>query len=263
MDGGVVNGREKRAGRARRLGVESLPAGGGRMKLDPAAAKHARVLRMAAGTPVQLYDGQGQRARGRIISARGPEFVCEVSPPEVVAREGRRVTLIQAMPRGPRMETIVRMATEVGVEAIRPATSERSVTAPSRSRLGHRLGRLQRIAREACAQSGRARAPGIHRPEPLLDAAGRAPEGARRIVFWEQSTRELNAALGIGGEGDLGPDEEVWMVVGPEGGLSGDEVARLGGIGYRDAGLGPAVMRVETAAVVAVALVLDRLVRLS
>jgi 16S rRNA (uracil1498-N3)-methyltransferase len=256
-------GKSRKDGRARRLGVQSLPEQGGRVRLDPIAAKHARVLRMTEGAGVDLYDGRGRCARGRIVSARGSTIVCEVSPPVVVPEEGRSVTLVQATPRGPRLETIIRMTTEVGVRAIRPAVSERGVACPAPSRLRGRMERWERIAREACAQSGRARAPEIHEPEPLLTAAGRAPDRARRIVFWEDSTRDLNEALGF--EGTAGPArrEEVWMVIGPEGGLSHDEVGSLAEIGYRDAGLGRSVMRVETAAAVASALVLDRLGRLS
>ena len=159
---------------------------------------------------------------------------------------------------------MVRALTELGVHAIHLALSERGVARPAPDRARGRLERLQRVAREACVQSGRARAPVIHPPVALLEAAGRAPALARRVVFWEGADQQLNRALSLPpGPVTTTPSEgETWLVVGPEGGLAEDEVMALSAQRYRQASLGQCLLRVETAAVVACALVLDRVGRL-
>jgi 16S rRNA (uracil1498-N3)-methyltransferase len=168
----------------------------------------------------------------------------------------RRIVLIQALPKGAKLDGIVRACTELGVYAIRLAFSERSVPRPESQRAEERCRRLARIAKEASALAGRSGSPEISFATPLLDVAAQAPESARRVVFWESSTQKLEVALADPGRPELGVKEDVWIVVGPEGGLSESEIAALRECGYRDATLGTSVLRVETAAPLAVGLVL-------
>ena len=234
----------------RRLFVRALPEWGGVVTLDPATSRHARVLRLREGTAVRLFDGSGREAEARILSTGEEAVTCEAGLAEERAFEGPRVVLVQAMPKGSKLESIVRMATELGVAEIHLASSGRTVAQPDDKRATKRAERLARIAVEAARQAGRTHVPAILPPAELMDVAARAPSAAWRVVLWERATEPFEAPAGVRG---------AWVIVGPEGGLASAEVDALGSIGYCAAGLGPSILRVETAAPVAVALALDRL----
>ncbi|HEY2733424.1 MAG TPA: RsmE family RNA methyltransferase, partial [Polyangiales bacterium] len=166
-------------------------------------------------------------------------------------RRASRLCLIVCAPKATKLDAIVRMATELGVHAIQLAESERSV--PRLSAEKAKLARLRKICLEACAQSEQAWAPELIGPLPLSAAAAAAPASAQKLVFWEEARRPLMAAL---------ESDEVWAVVGPEGGISANEVDVLAQLGYAPVGLGGGILRVETACVVVSALLLDRLAML-
>jgi 16S rRNA (uracil1498-N3)-methyltransferase len=156
------------------------------------------------------------------------------------------ITLWQAVPRGERMDLIVQKATELGVTAIVPVLAGRSVARPPATR----AHRWQTIAQEAARQSGRADVPAVAAPRSLAEAlAEPAPAGEARFVLWEaERARPLRRAL-------EGCPAHVALLVGPEGGFSRHEVDLAHARGFLAVGLGPRILRVETAAIVAVALV--------
>lgn len=213
------------------------------MVLDEAARRHARVLRLAVGDAVVLFDGAGGEADARIVEA-GERLVCDAGPHRAVPGPTRRVVLIYCMPKGnAKLDLAVRGATEVGVAAIHLAVSRRSVARPSAEAFLKRLDRLERIAQEASRQSGRAAVPDLLPPAPLAEVAARAPASARRLV------------CAPGGGAILPGGDEAWVVVGPEGGLSEAELAALERAGWSRVSLGETILRTETAATVAPALV--------
>jgi 16S rRNA (uracil1498-N3)-methyltransferase len=237
-----------------RLFAATLPPEGGVLVLSRETQEHAQVLRLGEGTQLCLFDGAGSECDARIVRVERGRIECEAEAPRPAKPRGVALTLVVAVPKLPKLETIVRMTTELGVDALRLAESERSV--PKLSADSPKLERLRRITREACAQSGSARALEIHAPEPLQLVAAQAPTGAKKLVFWEQAEQTLSQALGL----DQGaPASEVWVVIGPEGGFSAEEASLLGTLGYAPVGLGENILRVDTAAVVAAALLLDRL----
>jgi 16S rRNA (uracil1498-N3)-methyltransferase len=204
------------------------------MELDEASARHARVLRLGEGSEVELFDGCGHLARARLEQRARRTFALvenvrlAPSPPPVV--------LLQALAKGDKLDLVVRMATEIGVRAIELVVTEHALARPER----HRLERWTRIAREACRQSEQAWTPAIGGPTPLLEAAGRAPTDARKLVLSPRGTARPPPAGG-----------ETWLVVGPEGGLAPTEEAALEALGYRRWTLPTGVLRTETAAAVA------------
>lgn len=234
----------------RRLFVRTLPEWGGVVALDAATSRHARVLRLKEGTSIRLFDGSGREADARILSTADEAVTCEAGLPSDQPFAGPRVVLVQALPKGSKLESIVRMATELGVAEVHLATSGRTVAQPDEKRATKRAERLARIAIEAARQAGRAHVPEILPPAELMDVAARAPEAASRVVLWERATEPF----------ELAPEaSSAWVIVGPEGGLAPAEVDALTSSGWRAVGLGPSILRVETAAPVAVALALDRL----
>ena len=228
----------------RRLHHPDLPIDGGEVTLGDDASRHAAVLRLAVGDQIALFDGAGHEARARIVAV-GDHVRCALDPRERVTSSGPRVVLCQCVPKGAKLDAIVRGATEVGVSAIHLALAERCVGRVA----DKRIERLETIAREASRQSGRADVPSVLPAAPLLEVAARAPESALRI-----------ACVPGGGSIPTGAPE-AWIVVGPEGGLSPGEMGSLDALGYVRVDLGPTILRTETAGVVAPALVRAALAR--
>jgi 16S rRNA (uracil1498-N3)-methyltransferase len=171
----------------------------------------------------------------------------------------RRVVLVQALPKGAKLETIVRMTTEIGVHAIHLAVCKRSVARIKKAKSSMKTDRLRRIALEACVQSEQAYTPEIYPAVNLLEAARRAPNSSERMVFWEHSVKSLDDVIAVSSDRFSQSCAEVWVVVGPEGGFCSAEILSLSTLGYKDVGLGPSLLRVETAAPLVVGLLLDRL----
>jgi 16S rRNA (uracil1498-N3)-methyltransferase len=238
----------------RRLFAPQLPERGGRVELPAESVEHARVLRLARDDRVELVDTRLGTCAAVVVEASARRVVCEAEPCRRVEAPAPALHVVLALPKGSKLEDMTRMLAELGVSGLHLAHAERSV--PRFDKPEARRGRLERIVREACLQSGQPQALAVHPPVPLLDAARRAPHHATRLLFWEE-----------GGEALPWLDaeqkrHEAWIVIGPEGGLSRAEAAALTALGYITIGLGPAVLRVQTAAPVIAALVLDRLGRL-
>jgi len=238
----------------RRLFVPELPAAGGELELPPDSAHHARVLRLELGAEIELFDGRSGQADATLTSVARTRTMCRVGPRRELPPAVPALHVVLGLPKGSKLEPIVRMLTELGAHSLHLASCERSVPRPQREDGAARLPRLLRIALEACAQSGQPRAPDLHAPAALLEVAARAPISSRRLVFWERATMPLRAR-------PEGAGDDVWAVVGPEGGLSEAEVDALVGLGFVAVGLGPGVLRVETAVPVIAALLLDRIGR--
>lgn len=240
--------------RLRRLFAPELPEAGGRLTLPKGSANHARVLRLMAGARVELFDGLGAAAEATIVGIERDQVVCDVGLRARAEASVPALHVVIGFPKGDKPEEIVRMLSELGVAGVHFALCERSVARPGD--LSARLARLSRVALMACAQSGQPRAPQISAPRPLFEITASAPADATRVVFWECADAPLQRVL------HEPNTREVWAIIGPEGGLSEAEVQALGAQGFVRVGLGSALLRVDTAAVVAAALLLDRMGRL-
>jgi 16S rRNA (uracil1498-N3)-methyltransferase len=227
---------------------------GDRVIFDAAAAHHlGRVLRAAAGDLVQAVDTDGALLSVRLttIAPRAAEGVI-VARARLETESPLRLTLAQAVPKGDKMEGIVRMTTELGVRRVIPLLTERTVVRPEPDRWAARLARWQRVAREAAQQSGRAAVPEITPPRALSGWRPDPEADGLLICCWEEETRGLEGRL------PTGPCATATVIVGPEGGLTAAEVGGLIDAGALVAGLGPRVLRTETAGAVAVALLQAR-----
>jgi 16S rRNA (uracil1498-N3)-methyltransferase len=242
------------SGARRRLFVPELPSAGGELELPPDSAHHARVLRLELDTEVELFDGRSGQADATLTSITRSRTMCRAGPRRELRPAAPALHVVLGLPKGSKLEPIVRMLTELGAHSLHLASCERSVPRPQREEGAGRLARLERIALEACAQSGQPRAPDLHPAAGLIEVARRAPMASERLVFWERATMPLRASPGS-------PGDDVWAVVGPEGGLSLAEVDALVGLGYHPVGLGPPLLRVETAVPVIAALLLERIGR--
>ena len=233
---------------ARRLFAAELPRAGGRVVLSEEASRHARVLRLTQGDAVTLFDGEGWHAPATVAEA-AKRLVCEAEPALELPDDGSGVELLLAMPRAGKLDDILRAVTELGVRAVHLADCERSVGGVPPAKLANKLARYGNVVREAARQCERDRIPTVHPPRALLDVAATAPEGVGRVVLAARGDQALAASL----------PARTWVAVGPEGGFTERELDGLVALGYAPARVGQTILRLETAAIAAVALVADRL----
>jgi 16S rRNA (uracil1498-N3)-methyltransferase len=227
-----------------------VPVAEGRHAVDVAGADHhylARVLRLHVGDDFDAVDVEGRMCRARVVRVTQGALTLEVWPLVGGAPQDLpfRIHLFPCLPKGQKMDIIVRQATEAGVATITAVRSERAIGEASTVR----LDRWRRISVEALQQSGRRTPPQVVPPVDLSALVRCVPaEGARDIVFHEDpvGSEPLHRIL-------CGPVTEVRVLLGPEGGLSPGELGLLRAAGWRQGYLGPNVLRVETAATAAVA----------
>lgn len=233
----------------RRFLVASPPERGVAV-LDPEVSKHAaKVLRLREGDPVVLFDGQGTEWPGTVLVPDRRGFRVRVGEPRAGVRPpGPRVVLGTAIPKGKRMATLLAMATEAGVDLVVPvAFAWSAVREPGDSKVEH----WERTMTEAARQSGRAFLPVLEEETPLRDFLARPrTEGERRILpTTSESPPPLPDLL------SRGPmPSAVALLVGPEGGFAPGEEEAAAAAGFEACSLGPHVLRIETAGVVAVAM---------
>jgi 16S rRNA (uracil1498-N3)-methyltransferase len=164
------------------------------------------------------------------------------------------IILGQGLPKAEKFDWIIQKTTELGVSDIAPLTSERVIPHLSGSHLLRKGERWQKLAREACKQCGRATVPQVRALAPLETFYKTCQSAELKLVLWEgEETRLLRSVLAASA-----PVASVAVVVGPEGGLTAQEVACGEAYGFVAAGLGKRILRTETAAVVAVALLQHR-----
>lgn len=214
-------------------------------------ARHlARVLRVVVGDPVSLADGTGALYQARVTEVRPDRVVCAVEDRFSVPPTRPLVTVVHALPKGRKLDDVVQRLSEVGVDRILPVHSARSQVVLRGDKALRAEARWRAVALAAAKQARRVR---------LLDVAAvgewdAAFAGAAGVVLWEEADAGLPAVLA-----GLPPAPELVLAVGPEGGLTADEVAATG---LPAARLGPTILRTETAALVAASVVLATVGRL-
>lgn len=201
-----------------------------------------RVLRLREGDTLDAVDPRGARFTMRIHRVKREECDVEVAPvlvPDVPRQSAVRLTLLQCLPKGRKIDLIVRQATESGVARIVLLVSEHVVARPGED--DGRVQRLRRVAREALQQSGTPVLPEIEGPRPFASIAG--ADWGTPLLFHEKPVDggSLHALLAHG-------PREVSLLVGPEGGLTEEEVALARAAGFHPVHFATGVLRVETAA---------------
>ena len=230
-----------------RAHVEAALAEGARVALRGAAAAHLRrVLRLGAGDAVTLFNGDGADYPSRITGfGRGTVEVEVTGRAAARAESPLAVTLVQGIARGERMDLVMQKATELGVAAIAPVAAARSVVKLDPDSRRRKLEHWRGVAIAACEQSGRARIPALSEPRPLAEHLAESPHAGTRLLLTPDA--EIGLASAARGE------RSVEVLIGPEGGLEDAEMRAALAAGFRACGLGPRVLRSETAAIASVA----------
>jgi 16S rRNA (uracil1498-N3)-methyltransferase len=217
-----------------------------RVAFDRAETRHmVAVLRLGPGDLVIATDGRGRDYTVRLESL-GETATGTILGVVANAREAPlAITLLTGIAKGDKMEAVVRAATELGVARVLPTITARTVVRLEASRGLERARRWQRVAREAAKQCGRAVVPDVEAPRPLAEwLAATAGQGDLRLCLWEGQAPPLGRIL----ESLAGPPATALVLVGPEGGLAGDEVEAACAHQWTTASLGPRILRSETAA---------------
>jgi 16S rRNA (uracil1498-N3)-methyltransferase len=234
-----------------RFYVPDLPAATGLdVTLPPGESHHAaHVLRLRAGAAVELFDGRGTRATGRVaeVRRRGVRVTVEAIH-AAEARRGPVVHLAFATPKGSRLDWLLEKATELGAASLQQVVFERSVAGTAGATQAKRE-RLLGHCVAAAKQAGTDFLPDLADPVPLADLLARPWEGVRLVGDLGEAALPLADALG-------GRAGEVLVLVGPEGGLTDAERERVLAAGFVPARIGRTTLRIETAALALLAAVM-------
>ncbi|MBO9495054.1 16S rRNA (uracil(1498)-N(3))-methyltransferase [Thalassotalea sp. G20_0] len=216
------------------------------IELSENAANHVgRVLRMRPSEPLVLFNGQGGAWQGTVesVSKKSVTVYLE-SFIEGDAQSPLTIELGQTLSRGERMDYAIQKATEAGVTGITPLWSERCEVKLNAERLDKRVKHWQQVAISACEQCGRNIVPTIHTPVKLEDWL--TTRGTELNFVLHHRTREKLSGFA--------QPESVSLLIGPEGGLTAQEIELAEGHRFNPLALGPRVLRTETAPVVAITL---------
>ena len=214
-----------------------------------------RARRLAQGDALRVVDGAGHARWGRVAEVGRASARVDLEGPAPSNEADYWLELVVTMPRRERASWLVEKVTELGASAIRWVQTERSPRQPGSGT----LERLSRVSVAALEQSGRSRLPQITGPHSWEELPALLDAAEDRWWLDAQPPQEDGSGLGLddqavaGWQPSAGPGR---VVIGPEGGWSADERQTLGNLGCRPIWLGPRVLRVETAAIVAVAAIL-------
>ncbi len=211
-----------------------------------------KVLRLEVGEPVVIFDGTGKEFTAELRQFHPDHIEVAVMEEVKSMREPRfELTVAQGFLKDKKMDELVRHLTEFGMSKWMPVISSRSIPHPNKTRMNARIERWKTIAVEALKQCGGNRIPEILAPVDFDEALSIGSSYDIRLIFWEDATerlerlpREHRAAL-----------PRILAIMGPEGGLSPEEVDRARAAGFTVSSLGPRILRAETAAISACALI--------
>lgn len=220
------------------------------------ARQISQVLRMREGGTITLLDGTGCRYDARIVSFTKSEVAAEVIETKCCVNEPElKLTLAVGHPKGDKLELIVQKTTELGISNIVVIDSERTVARPEPSKVRDRLTRWQKVAMEAAEQSGRCMWPEVSGVVPYRELMAGLGEYDLAILAWEDECGTTLKGL----LGEYREAESILLIVGPEGGLTDNEVELARGAGAKCASLGGRILRCETAAIAACAAIMYEL----
>jgi 16S rRNA (uracil1498-N3)-methyltransferase len=198
------------------------------------------VRRLACGDEVVFLDGQGACCRARLTLLDRNQGKADILQCWNSEETARPISLIQAMPKGDKLDLVLQKGTELGITSFQPVISDRSIKQPSAARTEQRQQRWQRIVQEAARQSRRSHLPHVTPLRPLQKAIEDC-HATLKLVLWEEGGKPLSEAL------PASPPKDIAILIGPEGGFAADEVAVFAANDFIPVHLGPRILRTETA----------------
>ena len=216
---------------------------GDKVELDKDNSHHLlKVLRFAAGKNITLFNGDGQDYSANVISAKNVTLV-EISSKQINDTESKLdLTLAQGIAKGEKMDFLIQKAVELGITHIIPMQTERCVVRLRAEKVQKKIEHWQKIANHACEQSGRSVIVDISLPRTLKDLL--AEPNHNGFVLHHRATSGL---------AKLKHSSKATILIGPEGGLTDEEIKESTDEGFKPLLLGKRVLRTETASLVAIA----------
>ena len=232
-----------------RFFAQEAPVPGSLTSITREDAVHAlRVLRIRPGDKAEILY-RGSRYLAEAVEAEGEDALFRVLSPLPSTEPRLRITLYQGLPKADKMELVVQKAVELGAEAVVPAVMTRCVSKLDPKDAARKTERWQKIAREACKQSGRCLEPVVHPPVALRQLCDELAAFDAALVPWEEAR-----GCSLAGFSREHPEiTRLALVIGPEGGITPEEIEALEKAGCRPVTLGPRILRTETAGMAAIA----------
>ena len=230
------------------------------VRLEQEQSRHIeKVLRLGAGDRVIVFDGLGREYEIQVSGMQHGRVMGEIIRVLSVSDTPTfMVKLVQGIAKGDKMDFIIQKAVELGADAIYPLISQHAVVKLEKERALKKQERWRAIAREACKQCRRSRIPEVH-PPVSFDSLLKIINGKPTIMLYENETRQGLKELLTEKRASLSGEQELFLMIGPEGGFAEAEVELARSRGIITAGLGPRILRTETAALTALAIVLYEL----
>ena len=217
----------------------------------------ANVLRLKEGTIVGLFDGFGYKAVGTILDITNDRVLVEITSDKVANTEPPvEVTLYQALPKKDKLELIIQKATELGVANIVPIVTKRTIVHIDSEKSGKKVERWNKIAQEACKQSGRAYVPQISEPVNFKTVLCNIKAELNLIPYEAETEKSLKQVLR---SSKVSMSKSIGIFIGPEGGWDKGELEMAVNQGIIPVTLGPRILRTETASLAVLTLVLYEL----
>jgi 16S rRNA (uracil1498-N3)-methyltransferase len=227
--------------------TDPLPMVGTQVLLAGDEGRHAAaVRRIRPGEVIMIGDGRGRGVRALVVEVRPAALVVEVADHLAAPEEPRRLVAAQALAKGDRSELAVEMMTEMGVSEIVPWQATRSIVRWSEERAARSLARWRSTVREAAKQSRRLNVPEVSEPLTTPRLAQRVANADLALLLYEEADESIS-------EVDLPAAGTVLIIIGPEGGISDDELGQLTRAGAWPVSISDGVLRTSTAGVVALA----------
>jgi 16S rRNA (uracil1498-N3)-methyltransferase len=234
-----------------RIYVDPEKLGADRAVLTESSFHHLKhVLRATPGYELIVFDGCGREVVGVLEVYQGETAVVRVLGDTGASTESSlKLTIAPCLAKGKKIDLVVEKAVELGADRISVVTSKRSIAFPSKDAALHRVERWRRIAVAAAEQSGRTHVPVVERIRPIEEVLRSKTDDTLGLVFTVGADPDPPATL----RQRYPNTHSVIAIIGPEGGLNPEEIATARSHGFIDVGLGPRVLRSETAAIVAAA----------
>ena len=235
-----------------------------KLALDPIDRNHVRALRLKAGEHIALVDAASDYFEVEIVRIEGDDIWVRIACHLDAPRKTTPIMLVQGLAKGEKMDTVLRQATELGIAGYYPTAMKRSVVQLDQKKAAKRAERAGQIARSAALQSGRITLPHVEGLSTLPALIERWSAEDAVLLFWEEAPLSDSVSAlfdSLHASGTLHDFARIWVVIGPEGGITAEEIDQIEG---SDAcvfllSLGETILRTETAGVGACALVANEL----
>jgi 16S rRNA (uracil1498-N3)-methyltransferase len=213
-----------------------------------------KVMRMQVGDQIICVDPLGKTAVCNIAEITGESVAADVLEWKDEASElPVRVTIASGLPKGDKLEWVIQKGTELGMYELVPFTAARSIVKWDEKKAAKKVERWQKIAKEAAEQSHRTICPEVVYPVSINELIQKSKDFDYKLVAYEEESRNGEVSIFASTLQQIKKGESLLMIFGPEGGLSLDEITLLKKAGFGLCGLGPRILRTETAPLYALA----------